>query len=266
MEIVGEALLRVSHSLIAARAARARGDRHGDHPPAGARAVHARSCAASSPHARILPASSTAEAVRAVVAAARARAGGARHAAGGARSTAGRCSARASRTATTTKRASSGWRARRTARRGARAAAARSGADGGLEDLARLLGRRRRAPRLAGALPGRVRAPGHQPDEDRVAPAARAARAATCSSSTSPGAREDAAVARGARGRCARSARRCACSAPTRRRAEPAGRARLAPARTTTTSPLHCGAEDGEHSPTRAGGVRVALRAPAART
>src|SRR5271165_1084010 len=33
-----------------------------------------------------------------------------------------------------------------------------------------------------------------------------------------------------------------------------------------TSVTLNCGAEDGKRSPTRAGGVRAALRAPAART
>ena len=41
LEIVGEALLRVRHSLIAPRTGRARRDRDRDHPPAGARAVRA---------------------------------------------------------------------------------------------------------------------------------------------------------------------------------------------------------------------------------
>ena len=44
-----------------------------------------------------------------------------------------------------------------------------------MEDIARLLGAGRRQPGLARALPGRVRAARDQPDEDRVAPAARAA-------------------------------------------------------------------------------------------
>ena len=77
-------------------------------------------------------------------------------------------------------------------------------------------------PGLARALPRRVRAARDQPHEDRVAPAARAARAATCSSPTWT------ARARGARSprrsrACARCARRCACSAPTRPRG-PRGR------------------------------------------
>ena len=49
--------------------------------------------------------------------------------------------------------------------------------------------------RLARALPGRVRAPRHQPDEDRVAPAARQPRAATCSSPTSAARPQETAVA-----------------------------------------------------------------------
>ena len=41
LEIVGEALLAVRHSLIAAAPGGAERDRHGDLPSAGARAVHA---------------------------------------------------------------------------------------------------------------------------------------------------------------------------------------------------------------------------------
>ncbi len=83
-----------------------------------------------------------------------------------------------------------------------------------LQDLARVLGPRGGQPRLAGALSGRVRAPGHQPDEDRVATAARAPRAATCSSSTCSAGPTKRRSLRRLRG-CERCARRCACSAPT---------------------------------------------------
>ena len=142
-----------------------------------------------------------------------------------------------------------------------------------VEDLGGVLGRRRRASGLAGALPGRVRPPGHQPDEDRVAPAARGPgqlhvlrRPGGARRRTRPWRRRS----RGWR----RCARRCACSAPTARRRSPrsgdrrrtgraAGGARL---RARGTPPLDSWAANGVHSPTRAGGVRVALRAPAART
>ena len=46
----------------------------------------------------------------------------------------------------------------------------------GLEDLVAVLGCRQRAPRLAAPLPRRVRPPGGQPDEDRVPAAASQAR------------------------------------------------------------------------------------------
>ena len=51
--------------------------------------------------------------------------------------------------------------------------------------------------------------------------------------------------------------------APSPRATERPG-GRFGPSR--RSAPLHSAADHGEHSPTRAGGVRVALRAPAART
>ena len=65
------------------------------------------------------------------------------------------------RTATTTKRASSGSRATREGRAATAPllCGATATASAALEDLAGLLGRGRGQPRLAGALPGRVRAP-----------------------------------------------------------------------------------------------------------
>ena len=211
VEIVGEALLRVSHSLIAAGPRRAGADRERRQPSARAGAVHAvparraarargswrrarppRRCAAWSP-----------------------RGGASRPRSARCwrrRSTAARSSARASRTATTTKRASSGWDGRRAAsgRRCGPAEGAR------LEDLAGLLGAGRRAARLAAALPRAVRAPRHQPDEDRVAPAAPAARQLHLLRRPRR-ARRGAARSRRRSPVCGSCARTCACSAPTPR-------------------------------------------------
>ena len=79
-----------------------------------------------------------------------------------------------------------------------------------VEDVRGLLGFWRGEPRLAGAVPGRVRPAGDQPDEDRVAPAAGAAWATTSSSPTSRAAPRTAGGA-GA-GRLARSLRRGSCA------------------------------------------------------
>ena len=114
--------------------------------PAGARASARASCASELPHARDRsPASSTAEAVRTVVAERRARAGGARHAAGGDDlrrdgDPRGRRGPRRQRDALRLAGAHA-------ARRASRAPLAGAGDRRRVEDLARLLGRRRRAAR-----------------------------------------------------------------------------------------------------------------------
>ena len=159
--------------------------------------------------------------------------------------------------------------ARRRASRRA-AAAARSAAERRrVEDLARVLGAGAEQPGLAGALPGRVRAARDQPDEDRVAPAPRAARALH--------------VLRRPRRARARRSGRARRSTALRALCEHVGvlgsyRAAGSAVRLTRAlaasalaprgreAPLDCRADDGEHCPTRAGGVRVAFRAPAART
>ena len=120
VEIVGEALLRVSHSLIGAgEVALAEIETVITHPQVpGQCTLFLRSELA---HARVLAAASTAEAVRTVVAERQARAGRAGHAAGGRDIRRHDRSAKGSRTATTTKRASCGWqggRRRWTDRRG----------------------------------------------------------------------------------------------------------------------------------------------------
>ncbi len=268
LEIVGEALLAVSHSLIARETIELERDRHRALPPAGPRPVHALPARPSSPHAEVLPASSTAEAVRMV--------------AGGAERVAAQRSGTAlaaeiygavvlrddvqDRDDNATRfvwlaRPASACRRRRCgrSRRGQR-----------VEDIARLLGRRRRQPRLARALPRRVRAARDQPHEDRVAPDARAASGTTCSSPTSQGGLRE--RAGGERGR-----------GPAR--VLPGGaRARLLPSGLTrpgvrgtrdalaasrhglsrVSASLHSGC-DGCPSSTSSSGVRAALRAPAAR-
>ena len=273
VEIVGEALLRVRHSLIAGGAALAGGDRHGAHPSTGPRAVHA---------------------VPARRAGARADPAGELDRRGGA-DRGGRSRLPAAGLAALGNAAGGGDLRRHGAarRRGGprrqRNAIRLAGAsdDGAGEAQAERRRFARAPPRewktslvfwgpgaeragLARALPGRVRAPGHQPDEDRVAAPARA-----------PGElhvlrRPQRPPGRNARSQtpsqaCARCASRCACSAPI----EPAQDARLRPRLRNgrrseragiDDAPLHSGAEDGKHSPTRAGGVRAAFRAPAART
>ena len=144
------AAARVRHSLIArgeplelARSRRCS-------PTRRCRGSARASCAASWRSARVLPASSTAEAVRIGESpSATARAGGDRDAARGAhlrRHGAAR-GRRGSRR--TTRRASSGWRGRSASGRTASTAAARR-AGGALEDLAAVLGRR--APSAPGWL------------------------------------------------------------------------------------------------------------------
>ena len=168
------------------------------HPqvPGPVRAVPARRAGARDGRCRP---SSTAEAVRTVVARGRARAGGARNAAGGGASTAG----------TVLREGVAGPRRQRNAVRLARAGRATrqarcrrcaTGSRRGLEDVDRLLGPGAERPGwLVRCLDEFARAR-HQPDEDRVAPAARAARAATCSSPTSRAREHEPPVAAGARG------------------------------------------------------------------
>ena len=159
-----------------ARRARARSRRCITHPQVPGQC--ARFLRSELAHAQVLTASSTAEAVRVAVARGAARPGGARHAAGGgdlrrhgpAR---GRPGPRRQRDPLRLARRARGRGARRQRREPPLTAAAPA-AGGRVEDIARLLGRRRRAPGLAGALPGRVRAARDQPHEDRVAAAARA--------------------------------------------------------------------------------------------
>ncbi len=174
-------------------------------------------------------------------------------------STAARCCATGCRIATTTRRASCGWRGRAS---GATPPLARS--DGlGVADVAACSGAAgAEQPRLARALPARVRRARHQPDQDRVPAAARGASAATCSSPTWLPRDEDAE-------RCSR--RSPGCGEICARRygvlgCYPAAAEPVASAGTRGGPPLDSGRENGEHSPTRAGGVRVAFRAPAART
>ena len=92
---------------------------------------------------------------------------------------------------------------------------------GRVEDVGRLRRRRRRPARLARALPVGVRLPRGEPDQDRVAPAARAPRATTSSTSTwraGPASRRWPTRCR----RCTRTARRSGCWAPIQRH-EPRG-------------------------------------------
>ena len=194
---------------------------------------------------------------------------------GGARDGAGRrdlrrrrCCARASRTATTTKRGSCGWPARPTPRRPRRRCAPRAAS---------------RAARSSSGAPGR----GHPGwlvrclDEfarARDQPARRSSRARGASSSASYMFFAELQGARARRARspprstgCAGSANACSCSAPTappRPRGPPVPTAperepeRLAGAGVSAPwrrrSRYTAGADHGEHSPTRAGGVRVA--------
>ena len=135
--------------------------------------------------------------------------------------------------ATRARRGRRGRARQRDALRLARARAARAPDPGAArrEDLARVLGRRRRQPRLARALPVGVRLPRREPHEDRVAPAARAARPLP--------------LLRRLRGRRARRARSPTPSrACTRTASACASSARiprhgLEPARLTVTLPRH---------------------------
>ncbi len=267
VEIVGEALLRVAPLADRGRAGAARGDRDGDHPPAGARAVHAlpaRRAGACARPAGELDRGGGAHGGRGGAARARRRSGPRwrREIYGG---TVLRERDRGPRR--TTKRASCGSRGHgtsggperpplRAARRGAwktslvfwGAGAERPGW------LVRCLDEfARRDINL---------------HEDRVAAAARAARQLHVLRRPRRSRRASGPSRRRSRA-CARCASRCACSAPTarrRRRARETERTSRGPVPRDVGAPLHCGPEYGEHSPTRAGGVRVALRAPAART
>ena len=108
LEIVGEALIAVRHSLIAAEAvALSEIDTVISHPQVPGQCT--RLLRGELAHARVLPASSTAEAVRLVVSERRARQRGARHAPGGGSSTGEQWCARGYRIAMTTSPASCGW-------------------------------------------------------------------------------------------------------------------------------------------------------------
>ena len=163
------------------------------------------------------------------------------HRAGGARSTAARCCARASgpRRQRNALRVAGARRASRRERpplRGARA--------GDCEDLAGVLGPRRRAAR-AGSCAACEEFARREINltQDRVAPAARAARQLHVLRRPRRPRGRASAVARGDRGAARRCARRCACSAPTA--APPAaGGERLRHGRPRTwrgwQRPLHC--------------------------
>ena len=179
------ARLRRARTPDRRRATRAGADRGCALPPPAPRPVRPLPARAACPAPSSAASSSTAEAVRMV---GESGAPGRRSARGRRpSSTAARSCARASRTSRTTSPASSGSRPAGTEPSGA----------GALEDLAGLLRAGRRPPRRPGRRAARVLQPRGQPEPDRVAAAAPADWAATCSSATSRGPSSEPAGRRG---------------------------------------------------------------------
>ena len=181
VQIVGETLLTVRHSLIAARAVElSEIDTVLTHPQVPGQC--ARFLRGELAHARVLPASSTAEAVREVVEDARpGRAAlGTRLAAeiyGGTVLREGVQDRDDNETRFVWLARAGEGAPRRRRRAEPTAMAVTAGRRAAVEDLAGVLGSRGGQSRLAGALPGRVRPPRDQPDQDRVPATARTPRA-----------------------------------------------------------------------------------------
>ena len=211
--IVGELVRTVHHCLIASRGGRARGDHDRALAPAGRGPVRALPARGASGRHGSRAATSTAEAVRLV----------AEHASADWAAIGTRLAAEVYGCVVLRERIEDHpdnetrfvWLGRADADPAALPLREPPSADAARQDLARLLGPRRRARRLARRLPRRVREPRDQPHEDRVAPAPRAARPLHVLRRPRGWAHERGRRG-GARGPALRTARRCACSAPTR--------------------------------------------------